>query len=101
MRTNENTATKNNTSKCKDSRETKGDTVALSKKDYIAIADIFHQYMTITHSCNDAKGDVTIGAMQDEPNSFHILNDLMQYMKQDNPRFNKAKFLEKVAAPHG
>ena len=73
--------------------------MAMTKKDYIAIADIFHQHMTITQDYEI--GNVTIGAMQEEPNSFHILNDLMQYMKQDNPRFNKTKFLEKVAAPHG
>ncbi len=85
MITNENAETKNNTSECKDSRETKGDIVALSKKDYIAIADIFHKHMAI-------EADIAVN---------NVLSELMQYMKQDNPRFSKTKFLEKVAAPHG
>jgi len=82
--------------------------MAMTKKDYIAIADIFHQHMVevpdamhFDHACSLGECNATVGAFQNEPNSFHILNDLMQYMKQDNPRFNKTKFLEKVAAPHG
>lgn len=56
----------------------------MTRKDYIAIADIFHKYMVI-------EADIAVN---------NILSDLMQYMKQDNPRFNKTKFLEKVAAPY-
>ncbi len=93
MTTNENAETKNNTSECKDSRETKGDAVALSKKDYIAIAGMFHENMCTIE--DDGTRYTT------HINGFRVLNDLMQYMKQDNPRFNKARFLEKVAAPHG
>ena len=56
----------------------------MTRKDYIAIADIFHKYMVI-------EADIAVN---------NILSDLMQYMKQDNPRVNKTKFLEKVAAPY-
>ena len=56
----------------------------MTRKDYIAIAVIFHKYMVI-------EAYIAVN---------NILSDLMQYMKQDNPRFNKTKFLEKVAAPY-
>ena len=74
--------------------------MAMSKKDYIAIADIFHKYTYLEHKCSVEDYDVT-AELSSKAHSFIILNELMQYMKKDNPRFDKTKFLEKVAAPHG
>jgi hypothetical protein len=58
----------------------------MTKKDYIAIAQIIRRNSTITSKYYTAK-DIAIVA---------FLKDLCEYLKSDNPRFDEAKFLEAI-----
>lgn len=56
----------------------------MSKKDYETFADIFHKHY---------EGDLTTT----EYDLFaHLLNDLVKYFKEDNPKFDKFLFYDRV-----